>query len=98
MGSGENRQVTSEIGRRLIDGMLAFAAGDYKRAVDAILPIRNDAVRIGGSHAQRDVINLTLITAAERSAQPSLTCALRAERNRPAPRSAHWHGPPASDR
>ena len=38
MGSGDNRQVTSEIGRRLIDGVLAFAAGDYKRAVEAILP------------------------------------------------------------
>ena len=29
LGSGDNRQVTSEVGRRLIDGALAFAAGDY---------------------------------------------------------------------
>ena len=42
MGSGDNRQVTSEIGRRLIDGALAFAAGDYARAVEAILPVRDD--------------------------------------------------------
>jgi tetratricopeptide (TPR) repeat protein len=79
-GSGENRQVTSEIGRPLIDGVFAFAARDHARAVEAILPVRNDAARIGGSHAQRDVINRTLIAAAERSGQRSLAHALRAER------------------
>jgi hypothetical protein len=84
-GSGENRQVTSEIGRRLVDGSLAFAAGDYKRAVEAILPVRNDAARIGGSNAQRDVIKLTLIAAAQRSGQRSLARALLAERDRSAP-------------
>jgi tetratricopeptide (TPR) repeat protein len=84
-GSGDNRKVTSEIGRRLIDGALAFAGGDYKRAVDAILPVRNDAARIGGSHAQRDVINLTLIAAAERSGQRTLARALLHERGRSAP-------------
>jgi hypothetical protein len=78
-GSGENRQVTSEIGRRLIDGVLAFAASDYGRAVEAILPVRNDAARIGGSHAQRDVINRTLIAAAERSGQRRLARALLAD-------------------
>src|SRR5271169_1382978 len=79
-GSGENRQVTSEIGRRLIDGALAFAGGDYKRAVEAILPVRSEAVRIGGSHAQRDIVNLTLIAAAERSGQWRLARALLGER------------------
>jgi len=85
LGSGENRQVTSEIGRRLIDGVLAFAANDYKRAVEAILAVRNDAARIGGSHAQREIINLTLIAAAERSGEMSLARALLAERGRSAP-------------
>ena len=69
VGSGDNRQVTAEVGRRLIDGVLAFAGGDYARAVEAILPVRDEAVRIGGSHAQRDIVNLTLIAAAERSGQ-----------------------------
>ena len=78
-GSGENRQVTSEIGRPLIEGALAFAAGDYKRAVEAILPVRNEAARIGGSHAQREIINRTLIAAAQRSGQWSLARALLAE-------------------
>jgi hypothetical protein len=59
--------------------------GDYKRAVEAILPVRNDAARIGGSNAQRDVIKLTLIAAAQRSGQRSLARALLAERDRSAP-------------
>ena len=77
--------MTSEIGRRLIDGVLAFAANDYKRAVEAILAVRNDAGRIGGSHAQREIVDLTLIAAAERSGQMSLARALLAERGRSAP-------------
>ena len=80
VGSGDNRQVTIEVGRKLIDGALAFADRGYARAVEAILPVRYDAVRIGGSHAQRDIVNLTLIAAAERSGQWSLARTLLAER------------------
>ena len=89
LGSGDNRQVTAEVGRRLIDGALAFASGDYGRAVEAILPVCDDSVRIGGSHAQRDIINLTLIAAAERSGQWRLAHALLGERVgvRPTPRT-----------
>ncbi len=80
LGSGDNRQVTAEVGRCLIDGALAFAGGDPARAVEAILPVRHEAFRIGGSHAQRDIVNLTLIAAAERSDQWRLARALLAER------------------
>ncbi len=89
LGSGDNRRVTAEVGRRLIDGALAFARGDFARAVDEILPVRDETIRIGGSHAQRDIVNLTLIAAAERSGQWSLARALLAERAgaRPTPRT-----------
>ena len=80
LGAGDNRRVTAEVGRRLIDGVLAFAEGACARAVEAILPVRYEAIRIGGSHAQRDVVNQTLIAAAERSGQWSLARALLAER------------------
>jgi tetratricopeptide (TPR) repeat protein len=80
LGSGDNSQVTAEIGRQLIDGVLAFAGGDAARAVEAILPVRFEVARIGGSHAQRDIVNLTLIAAAERSGQWSLAHALLTER------------------
>jgi tetratricopeptide (TPR) repeat protein len=80
LGAGDNRQVMAEVGRRLIDGALAFGGGDYLRAIEAIQRVRYEAVRIGGSHAQRDIVNLTLIAAAERSGQWRLARALLAER------------------
>ena len=93
VGSGDNRQVTAEVGRRLIDGALAFGAARYAQAVEAILPVRREAIRIGGSHVQRDIVNLTLIAAAERSHQWGLARALLAERlhARPTPRNAAQH-------
>ncbi len=79
-GVGDNRQVTVEVGRSLIDGALSFAQGDYAGAIAAILPARYQAFRIGGSHAQRDIVNQTLIAAAERSGRWNLARALLAER------------------
>ena len=86
-GRGHNRRVTAEVGLPLFQGMLAFARGDYAAAVEHILPVRYEAIRIGGSHAQRDVVNQTLIAAAERSGQRGLARALLAERlaERPTP-------------
>jgi hypothetical protein len=88
-GKGDNRLVTVQVGRPLIDGALAFGRGDYALAVEAILPVRHDAVRIGGSHAQRGIIDLTLIAAAERSGQRGLARTLLDERVglRPTPRT-----------
>ncbi|AOF83093.1 hypothetical protein BSY238_647 [Methyloversatilis sp. RAC08] len=60
--------------------MAAFADGDYAQTVELLRPIRHIAHRFGGSHAQRDVIDLTLIEAAARDGQQSLADALRAER------------------
>jgi tetratricopeptide (TPR) repeat protein len=79
-GAGDNRDITVDVGRRLIDGVLAFAQGNYGRAVERILPVRYKAIRIGGSHAQRDIVTQTLIAAAERAGQTSLARALLAER------------------
>ena len=86
-GRGHNARVTAEVGLSLFEGMLAFGRGDYAATVESILPIRYDAIRIGGSHAQRDVVSQTLIAAAERSGQGRLAEALLAERlaERPTP-------------
>jgi len=79
-GSGDNREITRDVGRTLIDSVLAFAAGDYRRAINLILPVRYKIVRIGGSHAQRDLLTQTLIVAAERAGDWNLARALLAER------------------
>jgi tetratricopeptide (TPR) repeat protein len=77
---GDNREITVAVGRRLIDGAIAFAERDYAAAIEAILPFRDQAIRIGGSHAQRDIVAQTLIAAAERSGQTGLARDLLAER------------------
>ena len=79
-GRGDNREATAAVGANLVDGVLAFGAGDYRGAIAAILPVRRRVIRIGGSHAQRDIVEQTLIAAAERAGDHSLLRALLAER------------------
>ncbi|SEM25851.1 tetratricopeptide repeat protein [Xaviernesmea oryzae] len=79
-GQGDNREITVDVGRRLIDAVLAFAGGDYARTIDLILPVRYKIIRIGGSHAQRDLLTQTLIAAADRAGRHNLARALLAER------------------
>ena len=62
-----NAAMTREVGLPLVEGVAAFASGRYADSIAAIEPMRDQAHRFGGSHAQRDVITLTLIEAAIRS-------------------------------
>ncbi|MGE0258432.1 MAG: tetratricopeptide repeat protein [Alphaproteobacteria bacterium] len=78
--AGDNASFTREVGHPLAKAIQAFGEGDYASAVRRLRPIRNIAHRFGGSHAQRDVIDLTLIEAAFRSGQTRLAAALAAER------------------
>jgi hypothetical protein len=83
----DNAMFTREVGHPLTLAVKAFAEGDYHSAVDLIRPVREIAHRFGGSHAQRDVINLTLIEAALRSGNTNLATALAAERSARRPES-----------
>ena len=47
----------------LAEGLGAFAAGDYEGAIRRIEPVAGEVTRLGGSHAQRDVFEETLIQA-----------------------------------
>ncbi|MGF1476952.1 MAG: tetratricopeptide repeat protein [Geminicoccaceae bacterium] len=64
----------------LIDGFAAFTQGRFEVCVDRLDPIRYRTHAIGGSHAQRDVIHLTLIEAAIRAHQTGRARALLHER------------------
>ncbi|MER9315411.1 tetratricopeptide repeat protein [Mesorhizobium sp. M0659] len=79
-GSDDNAAFTRDVGQPLTEGIKAFGEGNYSEAVRLIRPIRAIAHRFGGSHAQRDVIDLTLIEAALRAGDTALTRALTAER------------------
>lgn len=79
-GTDDNAAFTRDVGMPLTSAIKAFAEGDYKGTVRLIRPIRSIAHRFGGSHAQRDVIDLTLIEAALRADDTALARALTAER------------------
>jgi len=79
-GTDTNAVMSREVGLPVAQALLAFAIGEYARCVDLLLPVRSIAHRCGGSHAQRDVIHLTLLEAALRSGKHKLARALAAER------------------
>ena len=76
----DNAQFTREVGLAATRAINAFGAGQPAQAVHWLRPIRSQAHRFGGSHAQRDLIDLTLIEAAARAGQTRLWQALRDER------------------
>ena len=80
VSAGSNQAMARDVGLPASQGLLAFARADYLGAVQHLLPVRQLAHRFGGSHAQRDVIELTLIEAAQRSGQWALLRALASER------------------
>jgi hypothetical protein len=78
--SGDNLGFLRDVGHDATRALHAFASGDAALAVQLLRPLRSHAHRIGGSHAQRDVIDLTLVAAAEQAGQAALARALRRER------------------
>ena len=76
------------VGIPVVEGLRAFRRGAYARAVDLLLQVRADLWQIGGSHAQRDVVNWTLSEAAIRAGQRDVALSLAHERLGMRPRSA----------
>ena len=76
----------------LAEGIAAYGAGDYESAVRLLEPIRGEVIRIGGSHAQRDVFEETLLESYLRSGRFEQAEALLGERldRRPNPRDERW--------
>jgi tetratricopeptide (TPR) repeat protein len=65
-GSDDLARMAREVGVALVDAAEAFAQAKYGLAIDRIESVRDIANRFGGSHAQRDLITLTLIESALR--------------------------------
>jgi tetratricopeptide (TPR) repeat protein len=76
------------VGIPTVEALTAFHRKDYNAAVELLLPVRCDLWQIGGSHAQRDVINWTLTEAALRAGQRDVALSLAHERLAARPRSA----------
>ena len=90
-GTDSNAMMTREVGLPVARAIKAFDRGDYGTTVSLLMPVRALAHRFGGSHAQRDVIQQTLVEAALRDGQGHLARALANERTRLKPTSAtNW--------
>jgi tetratricopeptide (TPR) repeat protein len=79
-GHDTNAMMSREVGLPVAKAFVAFGRGRYDVVIDELLPVRAHANRFGGSHAQRDIVHLTLIEAALRGGRASLARALAAER------------------
>jgi hypothetical protein len=88
MESGsDNAEFTREVGHPATRAIQAFGQGRYAECVELLRPIRHVAHRFGGSHAQRDLLDQTLIEASRRAEFDTLTAALINERIALRPRS-----------
>jgi len=76
----------------LFRAMSAFAEGDYRDCVTHLSPVLDEVVRIGGSHAQRALVEDTFIVALMKSGELSRARAMLDQRlhRRPSPRDARW--------
>ena len=86
-GSNDNAGFTTDVGHPAALGIKAFGEARYADAVSALHPLPSIAHRFGGSHAQRDVIDVTLIEAAIRAGSTGLARELTAKRQAARPKS-----------
>lgn len=84
---GDNAMFTRAVGHPATLAVQAFGRGDNARAAELLRGLRSHAHRFGGSHAQRDLIDLTLLEAALRAGDRALASGLAAERQALRPRS-----------
>ena len=75
-----NYDVLQTVGLHVLEGFAAFSTEDYETAVDRLITARPKTNLVGGSHAQRDAIDMTLLAAAARLGDEDLVRALLSER------------------
>jgi tetratricopeptide (TPR) repeat protein len=80
LAAADNLEFTREVGHPAARAIQSFGQGRYAECVELLRPIRHSAHRFGGSHAQRDLLDQTLIEASRRAGFDALTTALVRER------------------
>lgn len=89
--SKKTRNVTlPEVVVPLLEGLHAFARGDYAGCVARMEPVDARVVEVGGSHAQREVFHDTLLAAALRGPVPERAVALLERRLAKRPNPGHF--------
>ncbi|MFE0875668.1 tetratricopeptide repeat protein [Streptomyces smyrnaeus] len=88
-----NHTMTAEVGLPVCRALIAFARGRYTETVELLLPLRGRLQTFGGSHAQRDAVQRTLVEAALRGQRWELARTLLSERLNLRPTSPYnWLG------
>jgi tetratricopeptide (TPR) repeat protein len=75
-----NYAMTARIGLPACRAVMAFVAGRYGEVIDHLAPIRHHLNEFGGSHAQRDALQRTLLEAAIRANRADLASFLIRDR------------------
>jgi tetratricopeptide (TPR) repeat protein len=75
-----NLRMTAEVGLPACRSVLAYIEDRHADVVTELLPIRTILARFGGSHAQRDALQRTLVASALRAGRLDLARALLNER------------------
>jgi hypothetical protein len=88
-----NVAMTAEIGLPVARAITAFGRGAWSEVVATLAPIRRRFAAFGGSHAQRDALQRTLLEAALRDGRMDLAAASSPSASRSAPPAPT---PPAS--
>lgn len=88
--SGKAR--AGEMVPKVAEALEAFAREDYSTAAETLAPVADQVVRLGGSHAQREVFEDTLIEAWLRAGEGEQATSMLAERlgRRPSARDQQW--------
>jgi hypothetical protein len=85
--------VAADTGLPLLRSVIAIAEGRHDEAVDGLLSVRDTTFRFGGSHAQRDLVEQTLLAASIGAGRRPLAKHLLNERLMTKPQSpltAYW--------
>lgn len=77
---GSNVPMTAEIGLPVCRALVAYGQRRYADAVALLLPLRRRLHTFGGSHAQRDALQKTLVESALRAGHHDLARTLLSER------------------
>jgi tetratricopeptide (TPR) repeat protein len=73
-------QMTAAVGLPVCRSLVNFGCGEYGAVIADLMPIRTRVHEFGGSHAQRDAVERTLLEAAIRAGRRDLAAALVSER------------------
>jgi len=88
----EGRLAAGPVVPKICRAMHAFAGEDYQGCIRHLAPVLDEVVRIGGSHAQREIVEDTFIVALMRCGELARARTMLDQRlhRRPSPRDARW--------